>query len=259
MKRCSKCKIEKDVVEFYKSKATKDGLQSNCKKCLKLYNEAHKEAKAIYNKQYREDHKEEIFEYKKQYQEKHKEEKALYDKQYRALNKEDIVEAKKQWYENNKEERSIHNKQYYQENKEDVLTRNRQYRWNHIEEWKSYIKRYLKERLKNDPIFKLTQNIRKRFKQWLKGNKKSKGTFKYINCTREELVEHLESRFYDNPETGEKMTWKNYGEWHVDHDRPLSSFDPTSEADMYKAWKKENLQPLWAKDNLKKGNKRSHS
>jgi len=50
---------------------------------------------------------------------------------------------------------------------------------------------------------------------------------------------------------------KNYGEWHIDHLRPLSSFEFESydEENFKKAWSLSNLQPLWAKDNLTKSGK----
>ena len=35
MKRCSRCKIEKELSEFHKKKGTKDGLQYWCKECRK--------------------------------------------------------------------------------------------------------------------------------------------------------------------------------------------------------------------------------
>ncbi len=47
------------------------------------------------------------------------------------------------------------------------------------------------------------------------------------------------------------MTWDNYGLWHVDHRVPCSKFDLTDPAEQLLS----NLQPLFAEDNLKKGNR----
>ena len=70
-----------------------------------------------------------------------------------------------------------------------------------------------------------------------------------IGCSRDELCDHLESMF------AEGMSWDNMGEWHIDHIKPLSSFDVLDESDRAKANNFSNLQPLWAIDNLKKYNK----
>jgi len=70
-----------------------------------------------------------------------------------------------------------------------------------------------------------------------------------LGCEWEVLKEHLEKQFKDG------MTWNNYGEWHIDHIKPLSSFDLTRRKDFIKACHYTNLQPLWAKDNLSKGAK----
>lgn len=53
------------------------------------------------------------------------------------------------------------------------------------------------------------------------------------------------------------MTWENYGKWHIDHKTPDSWFQYNSINDdgFKKSWALENLQPMWAKDNLSKGNK----
>lgn len=78
MKKCSRCKEVKELSEFYRDKARKGGRTSHCKSCQKqyeadnkdkkrLYNQARREIKAEYNKQYYQDNKEHIIAYQKQY------------------------------------------------------------------------------------------------------------------------------------------------------------------------------------------------
>ena len=69
--------------------------------------------------------------------------------------------------------------------------------------------------------------------------------------TNEELFNHLESQFTDG------MSWDNMDEWHIDHIRPVASFnyDSTDHPDFKKCWALDNLQPLWAFDNMSKGAK----
>jgi len=49
------------------------------------------------------------------------------------------------------------------------------------------------------------------------------------------------------------MSWKNHGEWHIDHIIPLSS--AKTEKELYELCHYTNLQPLWKTDNLSKNNK----
>lgn len=51
------------------------------------------------------------------------------------------------------------------------------------------------------------------------------------------------------------MTDENYGEWHVDRNRPVSSFDLSDINETKKCFHYTNLQPLWKTDNLKKSSK----
>ena len=110
---------------------------------------------------------------------------------------------------------------------------------------------YEKERCKKDPNFKILRNLRSRLRSALKGNFKKGSAVTDLGCSIEFLIKHLESKFKDG------MSWENYGfkGWHIDHIRPLSSFDLTQREELKKACHYSNLQPLWAIDNLKKNDK----
>jgi len=64
-----------------------------------------------------------------------------------------------------------------------------------------------------------------------------------------ELMAYLEALFTPG------MTWDNRGlyGWHIDHIKPLASFDLTDREQFLQACHYTNLQPLWWQDNLKKG------
>ena len=53
------------------------------------------------------------------------------------------------------------------------------------------------------------------------------------------------------------MSWENYGihGWHIDHIIPCDFFNLQDPVEQYMCFRWQNLQPLWAKDNLKKSNK----
>lgn len=104
---------------------------------------------------------------------------------------------------------------------------------------------------------KIVHSIRSRLWQGLKGLDKSISTLTLLGCPISELKLHLESKFHPNSETGEIMTWDNYGRygWHIDHIRPLASFNLTDPEQLKEACHYSNLQPLWWFENLKKGNK----
>ena len=58
LKKCSNCGELKPFSEFSKDKCSKDGLQSNCKKCRKEYYENNKEKILKQKKDYYENNKE---------------------------------------------------------------------------------------------------------------------------------------------------------------------------------------------------------
>lgn len=58
MKICTKCKLEKDLDEFYKTKTTKDGYTYNCKSCHEKYREDNREKQRLYMQNLRERNRE---------------------------------------------------------------------------------------------------------------------------------------------------------------------------------------------------------
>jgi hypothetical protein len=110
-------------------------------------------------------------------------------------------------------------------------------------------KTYKRNRSRTDPKFRLAGNLRSRLSRVLRGRAKNGSAVKDLGCSIEELKAFLEAKF----QVG--MNWDNYGEWHIDHIRPISSFDLTSPTQLRLACHYTNLQPLWAFDNLRKSDR----
>lgn len=83
------------------------------------------------------------------------------------------------------------------------------------------------------------------------GASKSSKTLELLGCSLKSLKSYIESKFLDG------MNWDNYGYhgWHIDHIRPCCSFDLTDPEQQKQCFHYTNLQPLWAKDNLRKHGK----
>lgn len=123
---------------------------------------------------------------------------------------------------------------------------------------KKYDTFYIKNRIKNDPSFKISYSLRCRIKSALKskGTIKSQKTKDLLGCNFEYFKKHIESKFKPG------MNWSNYGvskkgfrTWQVDHIIPCSAFDLTDINQQKQCFNYRNLQPLWWWENLKKSNK----
>lgn len=96
---------------------------------------------------------------------------------------------------------------------------------------------------------KIAGCLRSRLYQAVKNGVKVGSAVDDLGCTIEEFKVWIYSQF----EPG--MDWSNHGEWHLDHVRPLASFDLTNRDEFLEAASWLNYQPLWAKDNLSKGDR----
>ena len=217
LKTCSKCKKTKPISEF-------DPKRNQCKECRKKHC--------------------------KEYQQNNKKKWNEYIKEYRKNNKEKIQEYQKEYRQNNQEKKKEYMEEYYQNNKEKIREYKKEYRKNNKEKLNEYQKEYDRNRRKKDPKYKLNSNISRSISASLHGNKNGRHWEDLVGYTLDELKKHLEKQFTDG------MDWDNYGEWHIDHRIPLSAFNFTKPEHIgfQRAWALENLQPLWAEENLSKTN-----
>jgi len=195
------------------------------------------------SKRYREKNKDKIRLRKKAWLETNKE----YHKNYYNNNKNEFKLKSKKYYELNKDVLQLQHKEYYQKNKEHIKSKTKDY----FKLNKNKIYKHRNNRSKNDIQYKLSNNLRKRLIRALRNNQKSGSAVKDLGCTIEEFKTYLENKFL----TG--MTWDNWTKdgWHIDHIKPLSSFDLSDRVQILEACHYTNLQPLWAKDNLTKSDK----
>lgn len=70
-----------------------------------------------------------------------------------------------------------------------------------------------------------------------------------LGYSASQLRERLESQFKEG------MSWDNWGEWHIDHIKPVAQFKREGITDPKIINALSNLQPLWAEENLKKSDK----
>jgi hypothetical protein len=109
-------------------------------------------------------------------------------------------------------------------------------------------------RIMNDPVKLIKARIRQRISKAIKlygsGVYVEGGKLRYLGCTAAEAVTHIERQM------NSRMTWDNYGSsWHIDHIQPCAAYDMTKEEDRRKAFHYTNLQPLWARANVRKGDR----
>lgn len=173
------------------------------------------------------------------------EKKRLYNRVYNSTEKRKTY--MKKWYANNAVLVREYSKKYYDANPSKCREKQKLNRIKFKDYYKAYWKKYRKERYAINPVARLSDILRSRISAAIKYKRKSGSAVKDLGCSLEQLFSHLESKF----EAG--MTWENWGKWHIDHIRPLISFDLTNREQFLQACHYTNLQPLWAKDNIAKG------
>lgn len=243
-KTCTTCGDTKPIADFYADKSKSDGRRTQCKSCTSLTNKAsdqrNQAARREYSREYYLRNAEKIKEKTRVWAAKNPDQKRAQDRRYAAENKDRKAASLAEW--------KAANPDYMQQ----WYARNPDYdkRWRALNQDKvtqSAKRSY--DRKKDSPEFRLTSAIRAGVvKGMRKGFKSSRRTFDILGYALSDLRTHLESQFQPG------MSWENYGDWHIDHIIPRSVFnyETPDDIDFKRCWALENLQPLWAADNIRK-------
>ena len=178
-----------------------------------------------------------------------------YNRKYKEVNREKNREYHKEYSKNYYSKFKDTIKEKYKAKRNVYYAKNREKIRNITKAWfknnPNYRNNYFKSRRKIDVSYRLNSNIKRGINRSLSNGKKGYGWEKMLGYTVRDLMVYLENLFQPG------MTWKNYGEWHIDHIIPISlwEFDSYDDREFKQCWALCNLQPLWAEDNLRKSNK----
>lgn len=207
--------------------------------------EKRKEYHAKYYIKYKDDHKKEIKEYAAKYKTEHQAETKNYNAKYWLTHQEEKKEYNAKYKIAHREKIETYRENHREETKE----YNAKYRFAHKKGRKEYKRGYEKQKRLADQLYKMKSNLRTRtcfiFKK-ISLNKPTK-TENLLGANWKTVMRHIESQFTFG------MSWENYGEWHIDHKKPLAT--AKTEKQLIKLCNYTNLQPLWAEDNMRKQDK----
>lgn len=187
-------------------------------------------------------------------------------KEHRENNPDKIKKYKKKWYENNTDKVKENCKKYCEQNPDKVKEYQKEWRENNADKLKEYYKEWYEMnkcehdksygycKLCNLPLYLINiqrHQINRCFK--LSSENKTKSSIEYLGCDAEYFIEYFEKKMNIwNQNNDIKMDWDNI---HIDHIKPVSSFDLDNEDDFLDCCHYSNLQPLLSTDNLSKGRK----
>jgi hypothetical protein len=250
-KTCTKCGVTFPATPdfFYRCKSNIDGLQGGCRACATAV------AKALYHtdpigaaakkRAARRADPEKIRSYDRARYAADSKPKQMSARRHRAANVEKFREWERARGATNK--RKATQAASRKRNAAAIQERVRRWRKNNADR----VRGYYRQKWLNDPRHRLRSNITRGINfslaRGVKG-KDGRSWQRLLGYTVDDLRTHLERQF------ARGMSWDNYGKWHVDHIRPVATFNfkTVDDPDFRACWALTNLRPLWRLDNLKK-------
>jgi hypothetical protein len=184
-----------------------------------------------------------------------------YNKEYRAKTIEVRRTLERKWYDENREhvlalrktekykkrKAELRKTKAYRE-KHNALRRTEKHRKKENENRKTEKSKRKAAAYRKTKEFKLKQFCRNSINRLaIRGYSKDSASSKILGYSKEQLKKRIESTWLEG------MSWENYGEWHVDHIKPIKAFIDEGNMNPTDINALDNLQALWAADNLRKG------
>ena len=160
--------------------------------------------------------------------------------EWKAKNKEHLAAYMVKWRRENKDHVESYSEKYRSENAERRRQQKEDWRKKNIE----HVRAYATNRYRTNINHKLSHIMRGMVQRVVSNGKSSQ-----LNYNFEQLKKRIEMQFKDG------MSWSNHGEWHIDHIIPVSELIRCGVTDPAKINALENLRPMWAKDNISKGDR----
>jgi hypothetical protein len=171
---------------------------------------------------------------------------------YFRKNRDRLLKKSRDRYHQNIETEHKRAQEYHQNNKEDIKIKRAE---------------RSKQKRKNDPAFRLKENVSRAIRGALKkqnSGKRGSSFLKHVNYTMQDIKKHIEKQFeswmnWSNQGTYNKKIWNdndpNTWFWQIDHIIPQKDLPYTSMTDdnFKKCWDMNNLRPLSAKENFIRG------
>lgn len=220
LKKCNKCLLELELVNFCKNNSTKDRLSNTCKSCQKDI-----------HKKYRETNRDNLKLKKSEYYQKNRKKILKKSKNYYNENKEQILTNSKEFSKARKERKKEYNKSYREKNKHRLNKYMEQYYLDNTEKIKEYQKEYNKNnkgKINSDRAFR--KHLKKKATPpWLSPEQLLEIEHKYVICASFSQLTNVK--------------------YHVDHIHPIKGKNLCG---LHVPW---NLRIISAIENLKKHNK----
>lgn len=240
-------------------------VYKSCKRCRETQKK-YRQANADKLKQYTQENADKIKQYQKQYRQENADKlKQQLQKHYQD-NTDKIKQRRQSYYQMNADNIKQYNQNYYQDNAEKMKQYQKQYRQANAEKIKQREKKYRQKKkcehnkrfgyckICNTPLY-LVNTQRGNLRRCLTDYNldKIKSIKKHIGCDANYFKNYIQKKMDTYNETADiKMDFTNI---HLDHIKPISSFNLDNKEEFLNCSHYTNFQPLLASDNLSKSYK----